>query len=111
MNAVEAMEGSGRLVLRTYVDEHSGKRCLEISDTGGGIPEKHLPKIFDPFYTTKAAGKGTGLGLSTAYGIIKENRGNISVKSTSPAGTTFLLEFPPVQAADGEGDGSAPLSI
>lgn len=110
MNAVEAMGDSGRLVLRTYADDRSGKRCLEISDTGSGIPEKHLPKIFDPFYTTKAAGKGTGLGLSTAYGIIKENHGNISVKSTSPAGTTFLLEFPPVHAADGEGDGSVPLS-
>jgi two-component system NtrC family sensor kinase len=106
MNAVEAMGGSGRLVMRTYTDDRSGKSLLEIADTGGGISEANLSKIFDPFFTTKAAGTGTGLGLSTAYGIIKENRGNISVKSTGPAGTTFLLEFPPVAAANGE-DASA----
>ena len=102
INAVEAMGRSGRLVMRTYTDDRSGKSFLEIADTGGGISEANLSKIFDPFFTTKAAGTGTGLGLSTAYGIIKENRGNISVKSTGPAGTTFLLEFPPVAAANGE---------
>jgi signal transduction histidine kinase len=104
MNAVEAMEGSGRLVLRTYGDERGGKSFLEIGDTGSGISPENLSKIFDPFFTTKAAGKGTGLGLSTAYGIIKENRGNISVKSTGPGGTTFLLEFPPARAAGGDGE-------
>ncbi len=111
MNAVESMEGSGRLVMRTYADDRSGKYSLEISDTGSGIPEDKLSKIFDPFFTTKAAGKGTGLGLSTAYGIIKENRGNISVKSTSPAGTTFLLEFFPVDTANGEGESALELLI
>jgi signal transduction histidine kinase len=111
MNAVESMEGSGRLVMRTYADDRSGKCSLEISDTGSGIPEDKLSKIFDPFFTTKAAGKGTGLGLSTAYGIIKENRGNISVKSTSPAGTTFLLEFFPVDTANGEGESALELLI
>jgi PAS domain S-box-containing protein len=111
MNAVEAMEGSGRLVLRTYADDGSGKSLLEISDTGGGISEANLSKIFDPFFTTKAAGKGTGLGLSTAYGIIKENRGNISVKSTSPAGTTFLLELAPADAATGDDESDPELLI
>jgi two-component system NtrC family sensor kinase len=109
MNAIEAMEGSGRLVLRTYADDRSKRSFLEISDTGSGISKDNLSKIFDPFFTTKAAGKGTGLGLSTSYGIIRENRGNISVKSTSPAGTTFLLEFPPTNAPNGENEDESTL--
>ena len=67
---------------------------MEISDTGSGISQENVSKIFDPFFTTKPAGRNTGLGLSTAYGIVTRNRGTISVKSTSSAGTTFLLEFP-----------------
>jgi len=94
MNAVDAMDKKGTLTLRTYRKEKTQKICLEVSDTGCGIPENNLPKIFDPFFTTKGLGKGTGLGLSTVYGIIKENHGEISVKETSSAGTTFLLQFP-----------------
>lgn len=94
MNAVAAMEGGGTLTLRTYRDKAARKAYLEIEDTGCGIPEENLSKIFDPFFTTKEPGKGTGLGLSTAYGIIKENGGNIAVKATSPEGTTFLVELP-----------------
>ncbi len=94
MNAVAAMDGKGALTFRTYRDKAAKKVFLEVSDTGCGIPEENLPKIFDPFFTTKEPGKGTGLGLSTAYGIIKENGGNISVKETGPKGTTFLVELP-----------------
>jgi PAS domain S-box-containing protein len=94
INAVEAMEGCGKLSMRTYADRQSGRTYLEISDTGSGIPQENVSKIFDPFFTTKPAGRNTGLGLSTAYGIVTRNHGNISVKSTSSAGTTFLLEFP-----------------
>ena len=93
MNASDAMDSKGTLTLRTYRDKPAQKAYLEISDTGCGISEKDLSKIFDPFYTTKEMGKGTGLGLSTAYGIVKENDGHISVKETSPRGTTFLIEF------------------
>ena len=94
MNAVAAMKGEGTLTLRTYRDKAARKAYLEIEDTGCGIPAEHLSKIFDPFFTTKEPGKGTGLGLSTAYGIIKENGGNIAVKETSPKGTKFLVELP-----------------
>jgi two-component system, NtrC family, sensor kinase len=104
INAVEAMDGCGRLTVRTYADHHAGKSFLEVSDTGGGIPKENVSKIFDPFFTTKPAGKNTGLGLSTAYGIVTRNRGNICIKSTSPAGTTFLLEFPLVDAGSDEGE-------
>ena len=94
MNAGDAMKGSGTLTLRTYRDKTNQKAYLEVSDTGCGIPEKSLLNIFDPFFTTKELGKGTGLGLSTAYGLIEENGGNISVKETSTMGTTFLIELP-----------------
>ena len=94
MNAVDAMDHSGTMTLRTYRDKPAGKAYIEVSDTGRGIPKKDLPLIFDPFFTTKATGKGTGLGLSTAYGIIKENQGRIWVKETSTSGTTFAVELP-----------------
>jgi two-component system, NtrC family, sensor kinase len=93
INAVSEMKGAGVLTLKTYRDKSEGKAYLEVIDTGCGIAPENLSKIFDPFYTTKAPGEGTGLGLSTAYGLIKENKGNISVKETSPEGTSFLLEF------------------
>ena len=98
MNAVDAMGGNGTLTLTTYRNKAAQKAFLEFSDTGCGISDKDLPKIFDPFYTTKKIGKGTGLGLSTVYGIVKENDGNISVKETGPDGTTFLIEVPLYQS-------------
>jgi two-component system NtrC family sensor kinase len=94
LNAVDAMDQKGTMTLRTYRNKPAQKAYIEVSDTGRGIPEKDLPLIFDPFFTTKATGKGTGLGLSTAYGIIKENKGRIWVKETSPKGTTFVVELP-----------------
>jgi signal transduction histidine kinase len=94
MNAVAAMDEKGTLTFRTYRAKASQKAFLEVSDTGCGISPENLPKIFDPFFTTKEPGKGTGLGLSTAYGIIKENGGNITVKKTNHEGTTFLVELP-----------------
>jgi C4-dicarboxylate-specific signal transduction histidine kinase len=87
------MNGDGALTQRTSRDKTRGKAYLEVADTGCGIAEECLSKIFDPFFTTKAPGEGTGLGLSTAYGLVKENKGNIHVKQTSDAGTTFVLEF------------------
>ena len=111
LNAIDAMERKGALTLRTYCD--LGKRrgvgkkgaagfaYIEVSDTGRGISEENLPRIFDPFFTTKDLGKGTGLGLSTVYGIVQENGGNIWVKETSQAGTTFIVELPLCQGANG----------
>lgn len=71
----------------TYVD-------IRVSDTGIGIPEEHLPHIFEPFYTTKKGGKGTGLGLAMVYGIVKEHRGYVTVKSTPRQGTAFDIYLP-----------------
>ena len=102
MNAVAAMENEGILTLRTYRDKPTKKVYLEVADTGCGIPKENVPKVFDPFFSTKEQGKGTGLGLSTVYGIVKENGGNIAVKETSPEGTTFLLELPLYVPSDDE---------
>jgi signal transduction histidine kinase len=66
----------------------------EVSDTGIGIPQGYQKKIFDPFYTTKAAGKGTGLGLSITYNLVKDFRGDINVVSEPDVGTTFTIAFP-----------------
>jgi C4-dicarboxylate-specific signal transduction histidine kinase len=94
MNACGAMNGEGVLTFRTYRDKPNKRAYLEVSDNGCGIAEENLPKIFDPFFTTKEPGKGTGLGLSTSLGIIQEIGGRISVKETSPQGTTFLVDLP-----------------
>ncbi|MFP4193383.1 MAG: ATP-binding protein [Desulfobacterales bacterium] len=94
INAADAMEGRGTLTVTTYRNKADQKIFLEISDTGCGIYDENISKIFDPFFSTKPKGKSTGLGLSIAYGIIEEHGGHISVKDTGPEGTTFLVELP-----------------
>ena len=103
MNAVSAMEGSGKLTFRTYRDAARQKAMLEIEDSGCGISKEYLPRIFDPFFTTKKLGEGTGLGLSTVYGLIRENKGLIEVKQTSEKGTTFRVELPLLQSIESAG--------
>ena len=77
----------------------SGKYVeITIEDTGVGIPEKYLPKIFDPYFTTKD--KGSGLGLATSYSIIKNHGGLIDVKSKSGAGTSFVIYIPAIEAEE-----------
>jgi PAS domain S-box-containing protein len=99
MNAVDAMEGKGRLTLRTYLDSE-GLRVAEIGDTGPGIPAKFLGRVFDPFFTTKEVGKGTGLGLSVAFGVVVRHGGEIRVAGSSPEGTVFQVRLPPSAAKE-----------
>jgi len=68
--------------------------CVEVSDTGVGIPEQTLQHIFDPFFTTKEVGKGTGLGLAAVFGTMVSHRGAVTVQSTEGQGTTFRLFLP-----------------
>ncbi|MCP4150863.1 MAG: response regulator [bacterium] len=70
---------------------------LSISDTGSGIPQDILDRIFDPYFTTKREGEGTGLGLAVVHGIVKKHDGFISVKSTAGVGTTFDIYLPAVE--------------
>ncbi len=108
LNAVDAMERKGTLTLKTYRDGFRKKVYLEVRDTGCGIPEAHVSKVFDPFFSTKEQGKGTGLGLSTVYGIVQENGGSVAIKQTGPQGTTFIVEFPLISSECSE---AAPGSI
>jgi hypothetical protein len=97
LNARDAMDAGG--VLRISTRGEDGLARVSVSDTGKGIPVEDLPRIYDPFFTTKGARKGTGLGLAVTYGIVREHSGNIRVKSAPGQGTTFDLEFPLVRKA------------
>jgi signal transduction histidine kinase len=89
-NAIDAMKGHGDLMLKTRAN--GDKVLVEISDNGPGIPENVLPRIFEPFYTTKGV-NGTGLGLHISYNIVQKHRGKIDVDSNSN-GTRFVVTLP-----------------
>ena len=86
------MPTGGTLTIRTWVD--GGFAHVEVADSGQGIAQENLARIYDPFFSTKGAKKGTGLGLSITYGIIQEHKGIIEVDSAVGQGTRFRLEFP-----------------
>ncbi|NBR53240.1 MAG: response regulator [Rhodobacteraceae bacterium] len=107
VNARDAMPSGGEIIIET--ENLTLKRPIErdrasvpagayvlvkLADEGHGIPADKIPKIFEPFYTTKRTGEGTGLGLSTAYGIVKQTGGFIFVDSEEGRGTIFTLYFP-----------------
>lgn len=92
VNAAQAIEGSGTISIKTY--QQDKYVCVDIADTGKGIPPENIKKIFDPFFTTKPVGQGTGLGLSISYEIIKNHGGKIDVQSKVGEGTTFTIFLP-----------------
>jgi two-component system NtrC family sensor kinase len=93
MNAFQAMEGGGSLLLRSSSSEERFA-SVQIADTGSGIPQKSLSRIFEPFYTTKKTAKGTGLGLFITKKIVESFSGTISVESSEGEGTCFTITFP-----------------
>ena len=99
-NARDAMPTGGTLTVTTA--GNSEEISVEISDTGIGIPEENLKKIFDSFFTTKDEIKGVGLGLSVCYGFIQDHGGDIKVKSQVGAGTTFTITLPVSANADSD---------
>jgi signal transduction histidine kinase len=95
-NARDAMaenDGEAKIILQIFEDD----KCVHITleDTGGGIPKDVLPRIFEPFYTTKEMGKGTGLGLSVSYGIIRDMNGTIVAENIGD-GVRFTITLPTV---------------
>ena len=113
VNARDAMPGGGRLLIGTsdiIVDEALARQhpeaapgryvCLRVTDTGCGIPAAVLPKIFEPYFTTKEPGKGTGLGLATVFGIVQQHRGWLTVVSEPGRGATFNIYLPALATAN-----------
>jgi signal transduction histidine kinase len=91
MNAVHAMEDGGTLTVSSWWDAET---CgFSVSDTGRGIPADALPKIYDPFFSTKGVGEGTGLGLTVSKSIVEQHGGDMSVE-TSDRGATFKVSLP-----------------
>jgi len=92
-NAFQAMDGKGgKLILSTRSLQDSVE--VKVSDSGPGIPQKDLNKVFDPFYTTRKFGEGKGLGLNTVYRLVTRYDGGIDVESKENIGTTFTIRFP-----------------
>jgi len=98
INAAQAIEGRGQIILRTGFDTENV--WVEVEDSGKGIKPEHLKKIFEPFFTTKPVGKGTGLGLSLAYGIVELHRGKLDVQSAPGAGAKFRVTIPRKRAVE-----------
>jgi signal transduction histidine kinase len=96
INAEQAVAeaGGGRIEVRTTLTPSRDMIAASVRDTGHGIPPEVLPRIFEPFYTTKEVGKGTGLGLAIAYGIIQEHGGEIHAVNHSDGGAVFTVELP-----------------
>jgi two-component system NtrC family sensor kinase len=104
VNAQHAIEHEGSITVRSRrfpepkSSEPGGQPVpmveISIIDTGCGIPEKNLKRIFDPFFTSKEVGKGTGLGLSVSHGIVRAHGGVIEVESTVGKGSTFRIYLP-----------------
>jgi two-component system, cell cycle sensor histidine kinase and response regulator CckA len=114
VNARDAMPDGGRLTIRTenchlpqsvrrgHETIPAGDYVLvDVADTGHGIAPEHLARIFEPFFSTKAAGSGTGLGLSTVYGIVKQTGGFVFVDSVRGSGTRLSIYLPRHRAVAG----------
>jgi signal transduction histidine kinase len=96
--AIAATGGPGRIEVTAA--QAGGRVITTVRDTGGGIPEEALSRIFEPFYTTKEVGKGTGLGLAIAYGIVQEHGGQIIAANHPDGGAMFTVDLPARSGAE-----------
>ena len=96
-NAVQAMDGSGTLTIRTSLDDDRVR--VEIGDTGPGVPAELRQRIFEPFFTTKPVGQGTGLGLDISYRIVVARHGGDLTVESQPGDTRFIVRLPLTERA------------
>ena len=92
INSAQAIEDKGTITITTWT--RGGVICVQFADNGKGISAEHIPRIFDPGFTTKAVGVGVGLGLSISYSIVENHRGHIDVESTAGEGSVFTVVLP-----------------
>ncbi|MBI9086505.1 MAG: GAF domain-containing protein [Desulfobacterales bacterium] len=95
INSVEAMDEGGRIDIKTRTDAKGKCMEIEFEDTGSGLPEETLNRIFEPFFSTKS--KGTGLGLAVSYGIVQNHMGDIQAYSEPDKGARFMIRIPLLQ--------------
>lgn len=101
MNACEALADPERAVsVETGADRERGTVWLRVTDEGVGIAPEHLPRLTDPFFTTKRESGGTGLGLSVSAGIVKEHGGTLDFSSRPGSGTTVSMTLPTARALE-----------
>jgi two-component system NtrC family sensor kinase len=94
MNALDAMPQGGNLWITTSFGHEPNQVSVVVRDDGSGIPPEILPRIFEPFLTTKETGRGVGLGLAISHSILERHNGNIEVQSETGRGTTFTVTLP-----------------
>jgi signal transduction histidine kinase len=94
INAIQAMEGGGQL--KVTARKQDSTIILQIEDTGVGIPQDKLGKVFDLFYSTKKAGEGTGLGMWMTYELVIKYKGNVELQSVEGIGTTVFITIPEI---------------
>ncbi len=123
LNAVDAIDGEGAITLKSrerLLDDHEAEALelkagryieLDVQDTGSGILEADLSRVFDPFFSTKGPGKGTGLGLTMVYNIVESHRGHVEIKSRRGFGTRVRVLLPqaPSHAGEEGAEGSGSL--
>jgi two-component system sensor histidine kinase HupT/HoxJ len=93
-NAIDVMEGQSKKLLTISCDRDEQDVWIRVKDSGPGIAEADMNKLFDPFYTTKEVGKGTGLGLYISYGLAREMGGGLCAENSVDGGATFTLTLP-----------------
>ncbi len=93
INAGQAMPSGGSLTIKTRMIREENEIQVTVRDSGSGIDEENLKRIFDPFFSTKSQ-KGFGLGLSVSYGIIRNHGGRVDVESEVGQGTCFTVHLP-----------------
>lgn len=98
LNAIQAIEEQGTVTVRSYITPDRKKVAIDVIDTGCGIPQENMSKIFEPFFSTKP--KGTGLGLAVTYGIVQKHGGRIYAFSQPGKGSRFIVELPILSGLD-----------
>jgi len=109
VNAFDAMPRGGTFQVRTF--QEGDRVCLEVTDTGEGIPADILSRVTDPFFTTKPQGRGTGLGLAMVYGTVKAHGGSLDIQSEVGKGTRIRLHLPALVTRTLSGEPEEPPAV